>query len=236
MKSKTLTGSFLLLTMLALVARAQSIEPAKDAGDTPTLVVGDWYVVTIERHDVKQQIDGLLVKATDDWIVLGLVLNESTGVRSGVPYLRDMPIVGGIFGRATRKLSKAYCWIPRDAVHLDKRQTLPENNDFKAKFKNDLPVLEGECDASSVQRGRQASEGGYYAGVVEGQVIFEVPKWESVAVPDPKWGGLPIVGDMLVKTKWTERKIEKKVPLEDVLYLMTEVPLKPEPIKLANSK
>src|SRR5262245_34616214 len=101
MKTRTLQVSFIVLALMTAFAQAQSDSPKNESGSNE-LVVGDWYDVTIERHGVKQEADGMLVKVTDDWVVLGKVLKESTDVKSGVPYLRDMPGVGRMFGKTTR--------------------------------------------------------------------------------------------------------------------------------------
>jgi hypothetical protein len=238
MKSRGLLAEFLVATLaiVAPTAKAQSDGP-KDQNGPDQLVVGDWYDVTIQRHDVKEQAFGMLVKVTDDWVVLGMVMEACNDVKSGVPYLRDVPVIGVMFGKSTRLavMSKAYVWIPRDAVHVDKRQSVP--NKIKAEFENDAPVLAGDCDGYLVEKnGERANDGGDCLGVSDGQVVFERRTMDSVRVPDPRWDHVPIIGDLRATQRLVERKVEKRVPLADVLYLATQVQLTPEQVKFVNSQ
>jgi hypothetical protein len=222
--------------MMPPAAQAQSNGLAKSDGDQHQFVVGDWYDVTIERHDVKEQGFGMLVKSTDDWIVLGKVVAAGIDVESGVPYLRELPLIGRMFGKTVRHevMSKHYVWIPRDAVHVDLRQTVTSER-VKKEFRDDAPELAGECDVHFVAKGDRAEDGGEYVGISEGKARFARSVTESATIADPKWGGVPLIGNMLAKTKWVQRKVERQVPLEDVLYLVTQVDLTPEQVKLVNS-
>jgi len=239
MKTKTLMALCLVtvLTAVAATANAQSTEPTRDASDPQQLAIGDWYDFTIERPEFKQPDgDGVLIKVTDDWVVIGKVLSEANDVRTGVPVLRDLPVVGKWFGKTTRGrvLNKVYAWIPRDGFRIDKHQTIT-NQRFKDEWANDAPVLESECDVHFIEQGNRALDGGEYLGVSDGQIRFARPTYETNLVPDPKWGSVPIIGDMLAKQEIIERKVEKQIPLTDILFVLTSRPLTQEETKLVTS-
>jgi hypothetical protein len=238
-KTKAILVSFLVtvVAVAAATARAQSSGLTNTGRDPAELVVGDWYDVTIERHQVKQETDGMLVKITDDWVVLGKVVEACYEEKAGVPYLRDAPLIGGLFSKTIRHamMWKNYVWIPRDAVHVDKEQAVPSKA-VKMEFKNDAPALAGECEAYLIDKnGGRASDACEYLGMGDGHVVFNRWNRESVLVPAPKWSHVPIIGALLATPDWVERKVETRVPLEDVLYLVTEVRLTPEQIKLASA-
>jgi hypothetical protein len=261
MRTKTPLATFLLtaIALAAAPAKAQSKDPAQSVGDPQQLVVGDWYDFTIERPGFKQPDgDGVLVKVTDDWIVIAKVLSEASDVRTGVPVLKDLPVVGKWFGKTTPAIYKAYLWIPRDAFRADKHEPIA-NQRFRAEFANDAPVLENatqppikvdqieprlpapdrwrvnECDVYFVKEGKRARDGGFYLGISDGRIRLAQPTYETVLVQNPKWGGVPIVGDMLAKQEIVEKKVEKQVPLNDVLVVMTQRPLTEEETKFVIS-
>jgi len=208
----------------------------ENSADSGPLVVGDWYDVTIERHGVKQDGDGMLVKVTDDWIVLGKVVSASAAWTTGVPVLMDMPLIGRFFSKTTCKpvMGKAYIWIPRDAARIGKRQAVT-NERVKAEFKDDAPVLAGECGVHFVDKGECAEDFWDFVSATDDKVVFAERTAECTVVSDPKWSGVPIIGDLMAKQQMVERKVEKRVPLTDVLFLTTQVELTPEQIKLANA-
>src|SRR4051812_36615513 len=64
--------------------------------------IGVWYDVVVNRNGVSQQLDGLLVKADREWIVLAKLQACCNDVTQGVPLLKDLPYMGHWFGKTTR--------------------------------------------------------------------------------------------------------------------------------------
>jgi len=127
-----------LLAMLVLVALAQADEQfdaspvtaavlkAKPArwiavdhlpADQAELVLGDGYTIEIRRGGALQTCRGPLIEATDQWLVLRQAVMQCTV--EGIPYLMDIPLVGGLFSRTTAELAAENdVWIPRSTATI----------------------------------------------------------------------------------------------------------------------
>jgi hypothetical protein len=141
-----------LLTLLAHAALAETPTAAPEK-----LVVGEWYKVT--WHDTLEPGEGILVKQTDQWLVLGYV-NCASCAESKLPWFvesafeiwsdwnpfghtletEDIPLIGSKLVKRTPFYNKVYTWLPRNRIkameHIAGAVPL-----VKAQFKNDTPPL-----------------------------------------------------------------------------------------------
>jgi hypothetical protein len=197
-----------LLLVISSV-RAEENGLAESKSDRNEFIVGDWYDVSVERHGVKEQTNGMLVKATDDWIVLGQVSASAYDEVTGTPILMHLPFVGSRFRKSTRKevMCKDYRWIPRDAVHVEKRHSEIAAK-IKEEFKDDAPTLKAICRIAIVNHGKHEEIG----------VDKDMAKVEMLGDDDA----------IILQMK-------NLIPLDMVLFIESKVVLTPEQIASVNS-
>jgi hypothetical protein len=110
------------LVALILLFGPALLAKEKAAPAPPTvanLVVGDGYSLRVERHGVRKQFKGELVKMTDRWIVL-----RSTSIVYVEPAKSaGLPIVGTMFQVPHKERRDEFLWIPRDAAIAIEKQT-----------------------------------------------------------------------------------------------------------------
>jgi hypothetical protein len=190
--------------------RADDNGLAESKSDRNEFVVGDWYDVSVERHGVKEQLTGMLVKATDDWIVLGQVSASAYDDVTGTPILMHLPFVGSRFRKTNRKevMYKDYRWIPRDAVHLEKRHEEIAAK-IREEFKDDTPTLNAMCRMAIVNHG----------------------KHEEIGVDKDKAKEKTFGDDDAVI-----REMKNLMPFDTVLYIESQVALTPKQVALVNSE
>ena len=86
-----------------------SVQPSVNSGDLVTMDisqtvtdVGDGDTVTGQRSFLQRQINSKVAVRSGEAIVLGgLIKDNSSSGRSGVPLLSSLPVVGGLFGATT---------------------------------------------------------------------------------------------------------------------------------------
>src|SRR5262245_17366377 len=122
---------------VATATCVQAAEQAEGKGDPPKLMIGDWYEVSTKRAGKSHgegPIEGMLVKMTDDWIVLGIVvtcsdevfrspilnyfvdaLEEETALLEDYPLIADL-LKNGLLMKRVAVYSKSYYWIPRETA------------------------------------------------------------------------------------------------------------------------
>jgi hypothetical protein len=82
--------------------------------------IGVWYDVVVNRSGVSQPLDGLLVKADREWIVLAKLSASAHEVQAGNWLLTNIPYFGSRFQRPRRveTTSRDYRWIRRDVAQV----------------------------------------------------------------------------------------------------------------------
>lgn len=86
-----------------------SVQPSVSAGDLVTMDinqavtdVGDEDVVTGQRAFLQRQISSKVAVRSGESLVLGgLIKDNETSGKSGVPVLQNLPIIGSLFGATT---------------------------------------------------------------------------------------------------------------------------------------
>jgi hypothetical protein len=117
MRAISIGGS---LVALVLMLGAGALGKDKNASSPDnSLVVGDGYILHVERHGVAQKFRGDVVKLTDRWIVLRRV--TVSRVDRQIPVLATLPVVGAVFHTSIPQRHDEFCWIPRDAATVEKR-------------------------------------------------------------------------------------------------------------------
>jgi hypothetical protein len=142
-----------LLVCINAASIASAVEnSAKQKLDPHQLEIGDWYEASIQWQGTRMPLQGALVKMTDEWLVLGCVLCQSSE-RATMPALQelidacdagrlaDIPLVGALLTRRESYYSKSYFWIPRNSAKITSRELIT-NADVKLDFANDSPSLE----------------------------------------------------------------------------------------------
>ncbi len=132
-----------LIGLIAVAFAARWIQAAdnglaESSANRNEFVAGDWYEVSVKCHGVKQQLTGMLVKTTDDWIVLALIQSQASMVET--PWIGELPYVGQALRKQVETIYKSYRWIPRAAAHAEKRSTVTQDK-VRIEFKDDDPSL-----------------------------------------------------------------------------------------------
>src|SRR5689334_23052669 len=94
------------------LAQIPTTSPAQPTQVDPgsRLVVGDSYNLRVERHGVKLNPSGIVMKVTDRWILLHSIrVQASVQV---VPYIGDIPLIGRVFQRSKGTRVDEYIWVP----------------------------------------------------------------------------------------------------------------------------
>lgn len=205
----------LALLIPASMRSAEPTPPTPTKADPRELVVGDYYHGTIKRQQVTSELDGHLVHFTDDWLVLGVIRCE--GRVRGLPWLSEMPYIGAAFRKSTTLVTKSFFWVPRTAVTLTSHESFPNQAGFE-DFRDDKPKLEADCEICLASGETALSDGGQLVGITGNTLNLTTHETES-RVKESRWSGLPVVGGMFLTEYTVTRKVDKQVPLDDVLYI-----------------
>jgi hypothetical protein len=112
--------------------------PAADAD----LVLGDGYTMEVRRGNAAETYSGPLVQVTDKWVVLRkMVVAGSDG---GIPYPKDIPLIGGLFGHSTRLTQELDVWIPREAATIESHLKVAQRP-AEMPHLTEAPPLDSEC-------------------------------------------------------------------------------------------
>lgn len=228
------TISIFVATIAVYGHAAESETPV--SGDQ-SFVVGDWYQLTIQRDDTRlPDGQGILLKVTDDWVVLGTVISE--GSRTGVPLLRDLPYVGNWFGRSWGETRKVYFWIPRSLARVEKHEGKESCAWLKKIFADDVPALDTQCqcNVSFIKNHESANACGDFSEIKGGDVVLTDKVSETTQTPNPKWGHLPVIGGAFTDEHVAVHTVEEKVPLKDVLFIAKFVEMTPAQLELLKPK
>src|SRR5262245_40226975 len=120
---------------------AEPTSPVPTKADFKELVIGDAYEVSTklraEWHGENKPIEGVLVKVTDEWLVLGTVTSErcqvfrslimnyfafllDDGILEDYPRVERFLLTSPLFVRQFTEYSKNYYWLPRDRTNIVK--------------------------------------------------------------------------------------------------------------------
>jgi hypothetical protein len=263
MRRTYLLGFGLLVGFLATnTLAAEPAPPAPAKPDPQELVIGDGYEVSTklreERHGDDKPIEGVLVKVTDDWIVLGVVvtcsdevfrsplLNYFVGaVEEDTMLLEDYPLFAKLlknelFMKRVVRYSKSYYWIPRETVKIVKRESAVYPS-VKKDFQGDEPALKPDGGAY-FELVRLADDNTTrdcgHAVTVEGGGVFVTHKIsEGCLVGLSIVSELPVIGRFLTIDQTTTRDVNgEKYPLASVEYIWQHVPYKDRAKRHADGK
>ncbi len=171
----------------------------------------------------------MLVKTTDDWIVLAVI--RAAASETDTPWIGDLQYLGSAFRKRQEVVYKAYRWIPRAAAHVEKRSTVTMQK-VKNEFKDDNPALEGRAMVHWSDGKRCCDD---LKGIKDGQVVIATRTYEEKIVKTPGLSRLPLIGSSFTYHAAEAHPIEKQLPLDDLLFIETQVELTPEQIALVNS-
>ena len=127
-----------LAILMLLAPTASAKEKAGKAPPDDSLVIGDGYLLRVERNGVRKQFRGNLVKLTDRWIILRRQSVSSASHQ--IPLLSGIPIVGSIFHTSIPERHDEFLWIPREAATVEKRIQAAKPSEVKAPQGDDPPV------------------------------------------------------------------------------------------------
>ena len=202
------------LVACAAVARGQN---AVDSGEASpradALVVGYEYVVAAERHGVRQQLSGTLVKVNDRWIVLRCVLESRN--ETGVPVMSRLPYVNRLFKNVGIGRSDENIWIPRAAA--TSRTRTSSQPVVVQPPKGDSPPAQDHCWIESVSQGRLVRRRGDIAASTADGLTFvhDVEIAETTSVP--VLGGIPVLGTAFRRTHHRVVQSRDELSHDDIL-------------------
>jgi hypothetical protein len=148
----------------------------------PTLVVGDSYTIRSERHGVRQQLEGQLVKVNDRWIVLHRV-TKGQRARS-VPVLSVMPGIGQKFRMPAAPGVDEYLWIPREAAMVE-AHARADGSPGTATALGESPALQVSCAVELAQAEHVVRREGGLEAMSEQSLTLAVPRKVTVDAPSP---------------------------------------------------
>jgi hypothetical protein len=150
-----------LLLLAVLAFPCVGAEPAAKA-KLPELLIGDVYKVSLVGQTTDDAIEWVLVKQTEEWIVLGILhtqdsyeCNEYYGIVCDIwnminPFghrivAEDVPLLGYWLTKQKPIYSKGYVWIPRGNIQKIEHAATADSSMDYAAFQGDSPALEGKC-------------------------------------------------------------------------------------------
>lgn len=234
----------------AMAASASAAEPAAIKADPQELVIGDWYEVSTklrpEGEEPGSGIEGVLVKATDDWIVLGTVTSETGEVFrfpvmaylfmwcEGETLFENYPLLAevccsDIFMKRVTDYTKNYLWLPRATTKIIKR-TSEVSRKVNGQFKNDEPTLKPKDEAISshvvsVAGDKVTHTYGSTFTLEAGELTVVGQEVRVTYIEDPLWSKLPIIGHNFSKRRVFSRDVvHGKFPFDRVSYICQQVP------------
>src|SRR5438105_2967170 len=101
---------FLVAAILLLGSTTLAKEKKRTTPAVSELVVGDGCALRVERHGVRKQFRGELVKITDRWIVLR---SSSAAPNHDAS---KIPLLGSMLHSPPKEHRDEYLWIPREAA------------------------------------------------------------------------------------------------------------------------
>ena len=122
-------AAIVLVVSLLSTALARAADSEAD-NRIDHLVIGDWYRVRFDRHDVQQEFNGDFAKVTDRWIVLH-TLSEGRN-EYGVPVASKFPYVNRLFKNIGIGRTHEFVWIPRKTATIRGRLSRRESSFLRA--------------------------------------------------------------------------------------------------------
>ncbi len=209
-------GRLLAIVAFALLPAAVAHAAGADAR-IDHLVVGDSYWLQVERHDVRQEIGGDLVKVTDRWIVLHQ-LSEGRN-EHGVPVLSSIPYIGHTFKNVGIGRTDVYKWIPRDAVVIRGRLKATDPPAVEPP-RDDEPSLKAACEIRFVGMDNKVVEQeGTLKQMSDDRLTFSETEPLRVDVPKPGWSKLPWVGGYFIESHTEIREKLTEIARGDIFCI-----------------
>ncbi len=212
-----------IMSVMLLVAPALARAADSDADNRiDYLVVGDWYRIRFERHDVQQEFNGDFAKVTDRWIVLH-TLSEGRNER-GVPVLSAIPHINRLFKNVGIGQTHEYVWIPRDGATIRGHLRAANPRSFEPPSE-DEPTPGTVCEISFIGPDHKIAErSGKLQAISPDQLTLLESETVSVEVPKPGWSKLPVVGGHLTDTRTETLESLDDIALKDLVCIRIHVP------------
>jgi hypothetical protein len=136
--------------------------------EQPDYKIGDFYRLQITRPGFVISQRGTLVVASKHWLVLVAV--EDARQYKGVPYLKDIPLVGRLFRRDTVVHgAEVVHWIPREAASVESHE--PADPTAKPIPPDEVEQLDQLlCSVLTIERGTPVQHTGVLSESPDGQL------------------------------------------------------------------
>lgn len=241
-------------------ACGQDVAPAEKL-DPQELVIGDWYELSTKRALIlhgEGPINGILVKATDDWLVLGAVKTE-TEERFRFSFLESVHdymfeqidretfmknhpditnfVYSGLFLHDIDVHSKLYFWIPRkraNVVTVHKAAPVATKEVFRdadpsiSKFQEAVHCEIVFTEPNEVKC--RACPSAYFK--LEDGGLTAIGRCTVYGVtPHPILGDLPMIGSLFDSRRKMDdvECVGKSLSIDRVCYICQTVPFKVSP-------
>jgi len=215
MFSAILRRAGLILLLPALPALAQ--ETGNSAIDE--LVLGDQYVLDVQRPGGREKYDGELIKVTDKWLVLQQ--RRESRNECGVPILSKLPYTGRLFRNVGIGRWEEQLWIPRDAAIVQGR-IQDEDGVASAEPEGEGPELQRDCSVSLNKVGHLTQ--GKLTAVADEEIVLSVASTMTTQTPLPVLGKLPLIGGAFNRTQTQEISEDQRIAMADVLCIRMFAP------------
>lgn len=220
MLSHRVGGRLLAIIVVAILSAAVAHAAAPD-DRIDHLVVGDCYWLQVERHDVRQEISGDLLKVTDHWIVLH-VLSEGRN-EYGVPVLSKIPYINRQFKNVGIGRADVYTWVPRGAVVIRGRLRAASPPAVESP-PEDEPNLGAACEVKFVGTDKKVVEQeGKLKEISDDRLTLSETEEFRVDVPKPGWSKLPWVGGYFIESRTETREKLTEIARRDVFCISIRV-------------
>jgi hypothetical protein len=228
MLSLRVAGRLLAIVAVALLSAAVAHAAAPD-NRIDHLVVGDCYWLQVERHGVRQELSGDLVKVTDRWIVLhGLSEGRNEhGVLlpSSIPFINPKFFRNVGIGRAN-----VYTWVPRDGVVIRGRLKATDPPTAEPP-RDDEPIQGAACEVKFVGADKKVVEQeGKLKEMSDDRLTLSETEAFRVDVPKPGWSKLPWVGGYFIESRTETREKLTEIARGDIFCIRIAVAQRATPV------
>jgi len=213
---RLILGLILFLPATTASGQEQAVPPRQPAEE---LILGDGYVVDVERGSLRRRFEGTLVKANEQWIVLRVVSEGRNEV--AVPVVSKAPYFGKrLFQNVGIGRQTEFRWIPREAatiaghVHAEKPQPATD-------FADEAPQKGSRFNAFVAAEGKIVEQDGDLAEKADEAIVYMSQRRVYEMTVVPLFGELPFVGGAFRKTKARTEFVRTEIPRESLLCLCT---------------
>lgn len=212
-----------IMSVMLLIAPASARAADADADNRiDQLVVGDWYRIRFERHDVQQEFNGDLAKVTGHWIVLH-TLSEGRNER-GVPVASKFPYVNRLFKNVGIGQTHEFVWIPCEAATIRGRLLAANPPSFDPPSEDD-PTPGSAYEVSFIGTDHKVAEqAGKLKAISADRLTLLESESVSVEIRKPGWSNLPVVGGYFIDTRKETLESLHDIARGDLICIRIRVP------------